>query len=179
MGHIRRALLRAGMGLVVTAAIALGGTAAASAATSAPPPHFPGLGCNPWAFEQWNLNGGNDVKAIYLGGTFNYSVTFKQYGSCLSGTLTDSLFPTTGPVWGTVNKNHVTFSFKYPSSGTQGTRTFTGTISKWGNVWGTWSETGTEHGTGTWSLTDRADRACPRWYQWWNPHAACPVFPHH
>ena len=67
------------MGLAVTAAIALGGTAAASAATSAPAaPGFPGPGCNPWALEHWNLNGTNDVKAIYLGGTFNYSVTFKQ-----------------------------------------------------------------------------------------------------
>jgi hypothetical protein len=166
------------VGLALSAAVMMGGAAAASAATSAPVTHsFPGPGCNPWAPEHWNLNGSNTVKATYLGGNFTYSVTFKQTGSCLSGTLTDSLFPTTGPIRGTVNKNYITFSFRYPSSGSQGTRTFHGTINKWGAVGGYWSETGTEHGSGTWTLAKKAGLACP--WAWWNPRAACFVFPHH
>jgi hypothetical protein len=101
-------------------------------------------------------------------------VTFKQFGSCLSGTLTDSYYPTTGPISGTVNRNHVTFSFSYPSGSIQGTRTFTGTINRWGAVSGTWSETGTENGTGTFTLARHAATACP-WWQWWNH--SCRVFP--
>ena len=177
-------MLRAGMGLAVTAAIALGGTAAASAATSTPAaPSFPGPGCHPWDHEHWNLNGTNQITVPYAGKTYTYSVTFKQYGSCLGGSLTDPAANggagLTGPISGTVNRNDVTFSFSYGSTSTQGLRTYTGTIGKWGNVSGTWSDAGSDHASGTWTLTYKAHLACPWWFQWWNPHAACPVYPPH
>jgi hypothetical protein len=181
MRGISKMMLRTCAGLAVAAGLVVGGTGVANAATTSPSTaqssHHPA--CNPWARERWNLNGKNQVKAVYLGSTYTYSVTFRQFGSCLSGSLTDSYYPTTGPIWGTVNKNYVTFSFAYPSGSVQGTRTFTGTISRWGAVSGTWSETGSENGTGTWTLAKHVARACPWWYQWWNPFAACPVFPHH
>ncbi len=179
MRNFTRAMLRAGMGLAVSAAVVMGGTATASAATAAPATHnYPG--CNPWALQRWNLNGSNTIKATYQGGTYTYSVTIKQYGSCLSGSLTDPYYGpsgTTGPIWGKINKNDVVISFRYPYGSVQGTRTFTGDISKWGNVYGTWHETGTENGTGTWYLTGKAAHAC-HWH-WWNPRAVCPVYPHH
>ena len=79
-------------------------------------------------------------------------------------------------MFGTINRNHVTFSFTYPSGSVQGTRTFTGYINRWGFVSGTWSETGTEMGTGTFTLARHANFACP-WWQWWNHNATCRVFP--
>ena len=68
-------------------------------------------------------------------------MTFKQNGSCLTGTLTDpnipSNLPQSGPINGTIRGNAVTFSFAYPASMTlQGTRTYTGTISGRGAVSG-------------------------------------------
>jgi hypothetical protein len=60
------------------------------------------------------------------------TVTFKQNGSCLTGTLTDSYIPApgpqSGPISGTIRGNTVTFSFTYPTN-VQGKRTYTGTIS--------------------------------------------------
>jgi len=179
MRGISKTMLRTCAGLAVAAGLVAGGAGVANAATTSPTTaqsnHHPA--CNPWARERWNLNGKNQVKAVYNGSTYTYSVTFRQFGSCLSGTLTDSYYPTTGPLWGTVNKNYVTFSFAYPSGSIQGTRTYTGTINRWGYVSGTWSETGSENGSGTWTLAKHAARACPWWYQWWNPYAACSVYP--
>ena len=177
MRSISKTMLRTCAGLAVAAGLVAGGAGVASAATVTPVAqsnHHPGPRCNPWAREQWNLNGRNHVAAVYLGSTYTYKVTFKQFGSCLTGTLTDGYFPTTGPISGTVNRNHVTFSFTYPSGSVQGTRTYTGTINRWGAVSGTWSETGTEMGTGTFTLAKHAASACPRW-QWWN--RSCHVFP--
>ena len=58
-------------------------------------------------------------------------MTFRQDGECLGGTLTDANIPNgpkTGPIFGRVNGNTITFSFRYTYTGaTQGTRTFTGT----------------------------------------------------
>lgn len=180
---ISKTMLRTCAGLAVTAGLVVGGAGMASAATASPTVHsnhHPGPRCNPFARERWNLNGkNNQVKAVYLGNTYTYSATFKQYGSCLSGSLTDSYYPTTGPISGTVNKNNVTFTFVYPSGSVQGTRTYTGTINRWGFVSGTWSQTGSQGGGGTFTLAKNAQRACPWWYQRWNHNAACPVFPHH
>lgn len=179
MRGISRTVLRTCAGLAVAAGLVAGGAGVASAATVTPAAHTTntnfGHGCNPWQREHWNLNGRNKVEAVYLGNTYTYKVTFKQFGSCLGGTLTDSYFlpaGTSGPVFGTINRNHVTFSFRYPSGSVQGTRTFTGTINRWGFVSGTWSETGTEMGTGTFTLARHANFACP-WWQWWNHNATC------
>ncbi len=176
MRGISKAILRTCAGLAIAAGLVAGGTGVASAATTAPATQTgnPGHSCNPWAREQWNLNGKNQVEAVYQGQTYTYSVTFKQFGSCLWGSLTDGYYPTTGPVYGTVYRNHVTFTFKYPAGSVQGTRTYTGKINWWGAVSGTWSETGTENGSGTFTLAKHAHHACPWWY--W-PGASCRVFP--
>jgi len=119
--------------------------------------------CSKWQLEQWNLNGSNTVDLTYQGSAFTYATTFIQKGSCLSGTLTDTgISPSTLAITGTVNGSQVTFSVTYPTT-VQGKRTFTGTISRHGDVSGPlWSETGTETGTkGPWSLADKAKPACP------------------
>ena len=93
-------------------------------------------GCDQRQLERWDLNGGNTVDLAYTGGTATYAVTLRQEGSCLGGTLTDLGIPNgpqTGPIFGTVNGDNVTFSFKYTYIGShQGTRTFTGTIDRRG-----------------------------------------------
>jgi len=178
MKSISKTMLRTCAGLAAAAALVVGGAGMASAATTSPATHHNfWYGCNPWQREQWNLNGNNSVEVPWNGGTLTYTVTFTQAGSCLSGTLTDPYYAgtATGPIWGSIyGNNNITFSFKYPTGSIQGTRTFTGSISRRGSVSGTWSETGSEKATGTWSLADRAHRACP-WWAW--PGAACPVHP--
>ena len=200
MKSISKSVLRTFGGLAVATGLVVGGAGVASAATTAPAAHSARAwqpGCNPFQRERWNLNGSNTVDAVYLGKTYSYSVTFKQFGSCLTGSLTDSYFGTsgtTGPIHGTVNGNDVAFSFTYPAGSVQGTRTFTGTVQghwfrfwfrhhhhwtfiwvvRFGSVSGTWSETGTENGSGTFTLADNVQRACPWWF---GPFASCRVFP--
>jgi hypothetical protein len=174
MKSISKTMLRTCAGLAAAAALVVGGAGMASAATTSPAhSHFGFFGCNPWQREQWNLNGNNTVDNNQFSPAYTYSITFKQSGSCLSGWMTDGYFPTTQPIHGTVYGNQVTFSFTYPSS-YQGTRTFTGSINKWGYVSGNWTETGTEGASSTWSLANKVHRACPWWY--W-PGAACQVHP--
>jgi len=145
-------------------------------------PHGPSHpNCNRWQLERWNLNGSNTITAIYNNAPFNYTVTFKQDGSCLRGTLTDPYIQPSslqsGPINGSIRGNTVTFSFTYPTN-VQGTRTYTGTISRSGAVSGTWSQTGTQvPNNGTWSLGSKANRACPRFW-WWNPRHECFVRSH-
>jgi hypothetical protein len=186
MRGISRTVLRTCAGLAVAAGLVAGGAGVASAATVTPAATTAsnhGFGCNPFAGQQWNLNGSNTVNAVYKGTTYSYSITFKQFGSCLSGTMTDSYYPTTGPIHGTVRGNYVTFSFTYPAGSIQGTRTFNGYIHpqyyrqwyrqghrwhfRWvvrsGSVSGKWSETGSEQGSGTFSLAKDVRSACPWW----------------
>jgi hypothetical protein len=127
--------------------------------------------------QEWNLSGDNTVVATLQGSStiFNYPVHFTQRGGCLGGTLSDPLFPTSGPIRGFVFGNHVVFSFRYPHGSIQGLRTFIGTIDRHGDVSGNWTETGSEHGTGTWSLARDAHRACHRFF-WWDPNRACFLF---
>ena len=154
----------------------------------------PGFHCNPFAGQQWNLNGSNTVNAVFMGTTYSYSITFKQFGNCLSGTMTHSYYPTTGPIYGTVRGNHVTFSFTYPAGFIQGTRTFNGYITpvdrqwyrqghRWhfrglfrvGSVSGKWSDNGTENGSGPFSLSNNVRNACPSWA--WGPTRASSANP--
>jgi hypothetical protein len=124
--------------------------------------------CSKWQLEEWNLNGANTVTLTYNSGSYSYSVALTQKGSCLTGTLKDThASPTLSlPVTGSVNGNHAKFSVTYPTTaGNQGIRTFTGTIGHHGAVTGTWAETGTEAGSGPWSLTTNAKPACPPWYR--------------
>lgn len=178
----RAALWALCAGPAVAAMVVTGAGAANAAATTpaahktASTRHFPYY-CNPWQLERWDLNGDNTVNAVYQGHTFTYTVHFRQDGSCLGGQLTDTYWPgtLTGPIYGTVSRNHVTFSFTYPSTGHQGTRTFTGTINRYGAVAGTWSETGSENGSGTWALGTNADQACPPWWRIWRAWRGCHV----
>jgi hypothetical protein len=186
MKGIRKTMLRTCAGVAIATAAVVGGAGVASAAPVSPAAtttsHF-GFGCNPFGYEQWNVNGSNTVEAVYLGTTYSYSIYFNQYGGCLSGTMTDSYYPTTGPIHGSISGNYITFSFRYPSGSIQGTRTFSGYIHpqfykiwyqhwvwngfrwvlRWtfrygvhGYVSGTWSETGSEGGSGSWSLASGA-----------------------
>lgn len=179
------------------AATLITGSSAASAAVLTPVPggivsngphgtSHPNYGpshpnCSKWQLERWNLNGSNTIAAVYQGAVFNYTVTFRQNGSCLTGTLTDPYLPATGPqsgpISGTIRGNTVTFSFTYPTN-VQGKRTYTGTISRQGAVSGSWSQTGTQvPNNGTWSLGTKANHACPRFW-WWNPRHVCFVRGH-
>jgi hypothetical protein len=109
--------------------------------------------CNSSQAERWNLNGANNVDVAYDGLGYVYSVTFTQNGSCLTGTLDDPYYPTSGPISGTINGDSITFTFDYPPGSIQGTRTYTGTISQSGTVSGTWTQTGDESpDNGTWTL---------------------------
>ena len=170
------------------AGLILTGAGPASAAVTTPTasswmPVYPY--CSPWNLERYDFRGDNTVHLNFDGTTYNYAVHFNQRGSCLSGWLKDTYIPNNYneylPIHGTVFQNRVTFSVTYTYPGEdQGTRTFTGYISRGGWVswtswtgwypggWvsGTWSETGTENGNGTWSLANAVRQACPYWGQW-------------
>jgi len=143
--------------------------------------------CSYRHLEKWNFNGDNTVDLWFGSTEYTYAVHFNQHGSCLSGWLTDTNIPSgpqTGPIYGTVIGNHVVFSFRYTYPGeTQGTRTFNGYVNYWGHVSGNWYETGSENGSGNWSLANGVRRACPNFYPWWGfgqYGAGCPVpFPYY
>ncbi len=142
--------------------------------------------CSPYNLERWDFRGDNTVDLTWSSTSYTYAVHFDQWGSCLSGWLTDTHIPNgpqTGPIHGYVFRNHVTFSFTYTYVGeTQGTRTYTGTISRWGWVSGTWSDSGPDGSTGTWSLAHAVRPACPFFYPWFGFFQygnGCPVpFPY-
>jgi hypothetical protein len=144
--------------------------------------------CSPYNLERWDFRGNNTVNLTFDGNSsFTYSVHFYQRGSCLSGWLKDTYIPNNYneylPIHGTVFQNHVTFSVAYTYPGSdQGTRTFDGYIDWSGKVSGKWSETGTEGGSGTWSLENAVRPACPWWYPWYgfmHYGNGCPVpFPY-
>jgi hypothetical protein len=148
-------------------------------------PYYPY--CSQWNLERYDFRGDNTVQLHLNGTTYDYAVHFNQQGSCLSGWLKDTYIPNNYneylPLHGTVFRNHVTFSVTYTYPGEiQGTRTFTGTIGYWGWVSGTWSETGSEGGSGNWSLQNAVRLACPNWYPWFGFFQygnGCPVpFPY-
>jgi hypothetical protein len=188
MKGISKAMLRTCAGVAIAAAAVVGGTGVASAATTTPAVQSTNHGfyCNPFAREQWNLNGPNNIKNNQFSPPFTYSVTFREYGSCLTGTMTDPYYPTTGPIYGVISGNYISFSFTYPAGSIQGTRTFTGYIQRqyyrqwyqhwvwngyrWVHRWtfrwqvrgfvsGHWSETGSEGASSTWYLTNYARHA--------------------
>jgi hypothetical protein len=122
--------------------------------------------------ERWNLSGSNTAAVKFEVNTYNYPVYLRQQGSCLSGTLTDPDASFTGQIHGTVSGNFVVFSVTYPSGSPQGTRTFNGTINRWGHVSGSWSETGSENAAGSWSLASAAQPTCQRYFPL-NPNQGC------
>jgi len=183
-----RAMIMAAFAGPAIAALLMTGAGPANAAVTTPTAHasstwVPGPGCNPYHLERWDFRGKNVVVAYLGSSTFYYDVTFNQYGSCLSGTLTDTYYPGTasGPLYGTVVRNHVSFSFAYPPGSAQGTRYYDGYVNYWGQVSGTWWDSG-DHASGTWRLGYPVRSACPTWNPWWGFGqwgAGCPVpFPY-
>jgi hypothetical protein len=153
-------ILAGGVAALSLAGVVAASAASASAASAAPATtvsaHYP-------VHRSWDLNGRNEVSLTYLGGTFTYQVRFSQQrgGELLTGMLTDKglakgqqVLQVNGVVFG----NYVVFSVVYPASGTQGVRTFSGTIAKDGSVAGSWTETGTEAGSGPFTLLFPAHR---------------------
>jgi hypothetical protein len=147
-------------GLIVGASL-LGGGAATIAATagtaSASEVHHVMPVVHPT-----HLNGRNELKLVLNGTTYTYNVRFTSFNlgggtSLIVGSLRDTYEPhaITLQVHGVQFGNDVVFSVVYPTTGpdagNQGVRTFSGTIVL-GHVTGSWSETGTEAGAGTWSL---------------------------
>lgn len=143
--------------LALAGAVATAGASSASAASAAPAvtvsAHYP-------IQHQWQLNGRNKVSLTYQGSTYTYQVQFRtqqvygqlwgQKDELLTGRLTDSYLPGTLPVNGVIFGNYVVFSVVYP--GSQGVRTFSGSIDSHGMVKGTWTETGSEAGSGQFTL---------------------------
>ncbi|ETB63817.1 TPA: hypothetical protein DIC38_02245 [Candidatus Nomurabacteria bacterium] len=107
----------------------------------------------------WEVNTSpNKLDIPWAGTTYSYDVSFVKEGAVLTGTLTDGYYPTTNSLIGTIDGNNVTFSFIYPVGSVQGIRTYVGTIDSAGKVSGTWSETGTENATGSWSIAGFATK---------------------
>ncbi len=114
--------------------------------------------------NQWNLSGYNTLRVSFEVNTYDYPVYLTQQGSCLSGSFTDPGASFSGRIHGTVYGNFVTLSVTYPYGSKQGTRTFNGTINQWGHVSGSWSETGSENASGSWSLSRPAQRGCQQYF---------------
>jgi len=103
------------------------------------------------------LQGRGTVTLTYEGHSYAYKVQLRQQGELLTGTLTDTYLPGTLQVNGVVfGGKYVVFSVVYP--GVQGVRTFSGTIGSHGIVKGAWSETGSEAGSGPFTLLMAAKR---------------------
>ena len=187
----RAAIMAAFAGPAIAAMMLTGAGPANAAVTTANTPHTSSdpifQFCSPWNLERWDLRGNNTVDVTFNNTPYTYAVDFFQRGSCLYGSLTDTGIPNgpqTGPVRGYVFRNYVRFSFTYTYVGeTQGTRVYTGTINRWGDVSGTWSDTGTDHSTGTWALAHDVRRACPDFFPWFGFFEfgnGCPVpFPYY
>jgi hypothetical protein len=169
-----KAAIMAALAGPAVAALILTGAGAANAATTSNTSgpfspfcgqfqnHFPNQFQNQFPFQQgqWDLSGPNTLRVGFEVNTYAYAVDFNQRGTCLGGSLTDQFVPITGSVHGNVFGDSVTFWFNYGSGSRQGTRTFTGHINQFGHVTGTWSETGPENASGTWTLTRPAFRNC-------------------
>jgi hypothetical protein len=187
----KAAIMAAFAGPAIAGLILTGAGSANAAVTTANTPHTSSdpffQFCSPYNLERWDFRGSNTVDLTFGTTPYTYAVHFDQRGSCLSGWLTDTNIPNgpqTGPIHGYVFRNYVRFSFTYTYTGeTQGTRTYTGTISRWGGVSGSWSDGGTDHSTGTWSLAHGVRRACPGFFPWFGFFEfgnGCPVpFPYH
>jgi hypothetical protein len=147
---------------IATAGLAAGiATAAipASAATAAPATHAVTTSAQSPRF----LFGSNVLELQFQGNTFKYPVRLFSFPVApgvllIRGSLHDGFEPV--PInlrlTGIQIRREVVLTVQYPTfgpdAGSQGDRTFTGTISFGGHLSGVWDETGTEAGTGTWDL---------------------------
>jgi hypothetical protein len=106
----------------------------------------------------------DQLKLTFQGNTYSYNVHLRTQWVApgvvlVRGHLTDAYEPQaiSLPVTGVIfNGNDVVLSVQYPATGpdagNQGVRTFSGTIGLHGAVSGNWSETGTEAGSGAFTL---------------------------
>jgi hypothetical protein len=136
--------LGVGAGLAATAGPASAATVSTTAAV-VKPAQAPALGT--WNRMTVTLNG-----TTYTG----YWLLLQQHrDGLLTGWLYDPNSDTEGvpgylAVHGSVSGDVAVFEVSYPTGDPQGVRAFVGTISG-GTVSGSWTETGSEGGTGTWS----------------------------
>jgi hypothetical protein len=142
----------------IAGSVALAGGASA-ATTNVPAPHLP-------AACQTHVRGSDNLQLTFDNQTFRYQVrlrlspVFFQRGVLVvSGTLCDTNepVPLVLPVHGVIFGHGIAIlSVVYPTvgpdAGNQGVRTFSGVIGPHGSVAGTWSETGTEAGSGPFTL---------------------------
>jgi len=160
-------LVRAGVVGFSALAVAGGAAAAVLPATAASAAPVTTMSVIRPIHQQWQLNGPNKVVLTYAGSQYTYKVQFRTllfrgpHGikvELLTGKLRDTYEPKalTMRLSGSISGNKVVFSVSYPSkgpdAGNQGVRTFKGTIDKHGKVTGTWSETGSEAGSGPFHL---------------------------
>jgi hypothetical protein len=106
----------------------------------------------------------DQLKLTFQGNTYSYNVHLRTQWVApgivlVRGHLTDAYEPQaiSLPVSGVIfDGNDVVFSVQYPATGpdagNQGVRTFSGTIGLHGHVTGNWSETGSEAGSGLFTL---------------------------
>jgi hypothetical protein len=105
----------------------------------------------------------DQLKLQFEGNTYTYNVNLREVRvapgtELVFGMLRDSYEPhaINLPVDGVQFGNDVVISVQYPSTGpdagNQGVRTFSGVVGPHGHVTGSWSETGTEAGSGAFTL---------------------------
>ena len=107
--------------------------------------------------QTWDVTGPYEMDVLFLGGNYGYDLTLNQSGNVVTGDLYDPYLPGNLTIFdGTINGNAIVFKVDYGSGSVQGIRTFTGTIDTFGLLSGSWSESGTENGSDTWSTTSGA-----------------------
>ncbi len=104
----------------------------------------------------WDLTGNYTFYINYSGHDYSYAVDLNQSVNYITGTLVDTYLPAaeqTRTVNGTLTGNSFVLEVPYPAGGQWGTRTFDGTIDSTGHLSGTWSDSGTDNASGSWSTT--------------------------
>jgi hypothetical protein len=150
MKLINKALLTAGA--LAAVAVPVGTAVSASAATVAPA-----------TVMAYHVPAPDQLALTFQGNTYKYNVNLHETWvapgvELISGTLRDTYEPVAInlPVHGVQFGNDAVISVQYPSSGpdagSQGVRTFSGTVGLHGATSGNWSETGSEAGSGTFTL---------------------------
>jgi hypothetical protein len=151
MKLINKAVLAAGAFAAVAVPVGVAASSA-SAATVAPA-----------AVMSYRAPAPDQLKLTYQGNTYTYNVQLREQWvapgvEVISGHLTDTYEPQaiSLPVHGVQFGNDAVFSVQYPATGpdagSQGVRTFSGVVGPHGATSGNWSETGSEAGSGPFTL---------------------------
>jgi len=110
------------------------------------------------------LTGTYTINLLYEGNPYVYTLTLIQSDDTLTGTIYDQYLPGTLPVTGTFDDTTIKFAADYGAH-YWGTRTFTGTIGTDGVLSGTWSDSGTDNASGTWSTNANSVIQGPYWVE--------------